>query len=78
MILQGTVKGYMSRGGQKKLWGDHIKEWTRMEFASSTRAAENKTRWKGIVAKSPEVPRRRTKVMGLNRIKLEIISSFDK
>ena len=26
-------------------------EWTAMDFASSTRAAENRSRWKGIVAK---------------------------
>ena len=30
---------------------DNIKEWTEMNFASSTRAAENRTRRKGIVAK---------------------------
>ena len=30
-----------------------------MDFASSTRAAENRTRWKGIVASSSVVPRRR-------------------
>ena len=38
-ILQGTVKG---KGRQKKSWED--KEWTGMAFASSTRAAENRTR----------------------------------
>ena len=46
--LQGTVKG-KRRGGHKKRWEDNIKEWTGMEFVSSTRAAENRTRWKGIV-----------------------------
>ena len=49
-ILQGTVKGKRKRGRQKKRWEDNIKEWTRMDFASSTRAAENRSRWKGIVA----------------------------
>ena len=43
--------------------GDNIKEWTRMDFASSTRAAENRTKWKGIVANSSVVPRRTSKVM---------------
>ena len=33
-------------------------------FASSTRAAENRSRWKGIVANSSVVPRRPPKVMG--------------
>ena len=56
-ILQGTVKGKRKRGRQKKRWEDNIKEWTGMDFASSTRAAENRTRWKGIVANSSVVPR---------------------
>ena len=63
-ILQGTVKGKRKRGRQKKRWEDNIKEWTGMDFASSTRAAENRTRWKGIVANSSAVPRRPPKVMG--------------
>ena len=39
-----------------------------MDFASSTRAAENRSRWKGIVANSSVVPRRPSKVVGQNRI----------
>ena len=65
-ILQGTVKG--KRGRQKNRWEDNIKEWTGMDFASSTRAAENRSRWKRIVAYSSVVPRRPSKVMGYNRI----------
>ena len=42
----------------------NIKEWTGMDFASSTRAAENRSRWKGTVANSSVVPRRPPKVMG--------------
>ena len=63
-ILQGTVKGKRKRGRQKKRWEDNIKEWTGMGFASSTRAAENRSRWKGIVANSSVVPLRPSKVMG--------------
>ena len=62
------MKGKRKRGRQKKRWEDNIKEWTGMDFASSTRAAENRTRWKGIVANSSVVPRRPSKVMGYNRI----------
>ena len=40
----------------KKKWEDSTKEWTGMDFASSTRAAEDRTRWKGVVAKSSMVP----------------------
>ena len=60
--LQGTVKGKRKRGRQKKRWEDNIKEWTGM--ASLTRAAENRSRWKGIVANSSVVPRRPSKVLG--------------
>ena len=48
---------------QKRRWEDDIKEWTGMDFASSTRTAENRSRWKGIVANSSVVPRRPSKVM---------------
>ena len=41
---------------QKKRWEDNIKEWTGMDFASSTRAAEDRTRCKRIVAKPSMVP----------------------
>ena len=58
-ILQGTEKGKRKRGRQKS-----GTEWTGMNFASSTRAAENRSRWKGIIANSSVVPRRPSKVMG--------------
>ena len=63
-VLQGIVKGKRRRVRQKKRWEDNIKEWTGMNIASSTRAAENRTRWKGIVANSSVVPRRLSEVMG--------------
>ena len=63
-ILQGRVKGQRKRGRQKKRWEDNIKEWTGIDFTSSTMAAENRTRWKRIVANSSVVPRRPPKVMG--------------
>ena len=63
-ILQGTVKRKRKRGRQKKRWEDNIKEWTGMDFASSTRAAENRSKWKGVVANLSVVPRRPCKVMG--------------
>ena len=63
-ILHGTMIGKRSRGKQKKRWEDNIKEWTGMDFASSTRAAEDRTRWKGVVVKSSEVPQQPCKEMG--------------
>ena len=44
--------------------GRQYQEWIGMDFASSTKAGENRTRWKGIVANSSVVPRRPSKVMG--------------
>ena len=51
------------RGRQKKRLEDNVKEWTGMDFTSSTRAAENRTRQKGIFASLSVVPRRPSKVM---------------
>ena len=46
-ILQGTVKG--KRKGGRQRWENNIKEWTGIDFARSTRAAENRSRWKGLL-----------------------------
>ena len=61
-ILQGTVKGKRTWGRHKTRREDNIKEWTGMDFPSLTRAEENRTRWKGIVADS-SVPRQPSKVI---------------
>ena len=63
-ILQGTVKGKRKKMQTEEEVGRQIKEWTGMVFASPIWAAENRTRWKGIVANSSVVPRRPSKVMG--------------
>ena len=44
-VLQGTMSEKRKRGTQKKRWEDNIKAWTAMDFASSIRAAGNRTRW---------------------------------
>ena len=51
-IQQGIVQGKRRKGRQKKRWENNIKQWTGMGFASSTRAAEDRTRQKGNVVKS--------------------------
>ena len=53
-----SVKGARRRGRQKKIWEDNIKEWMRMGFGDSLRAAEDRDGWIGIVATSSVVPRR--------------------
>ena len=40
-IMQGTVKGTIRRGRQKKRWEYNITEWTGMGFGDSLRAAED-------------------------------------
>ena len=53
-ILQGTVNGDRRRGG--KTISKRVQAG--MDFASSARAAEDRTRWRGAVAKSSVVPQR--------------------
>ena len=48
----------------KERWEDNIKEWTRIDFANSTRAAEDRIWWERIVVKSFVVPERPHKVIG--------------
>ena len=45
-ILQGTVKGGRRQGGQRKRWGDNIREWTGLELAESQKAVENREKWR--------------------------------
>ena len=37
------------------MWEDNIREWRKVDFASSFRTAEERARWKGIVIKSSVV-----------------------
>ena len=39
----------VSEGFPSYSWEDSIREWTLMDFASSTTAAKNRIRWKRIV-----------------------------
>ena len=57
-ILQGTVKGGRRQGRQRKRWEENIREWTGLEFEKSQRAVENRVEWRKLVAKSPMVPQR--------------------
>ena len=57
-ILQGTVKGGRRQGRQRKRWEGDIREWTGLEFGKSQRAMENREQWRKLVAKSPVVPQR--------------------
>ena len=58
-ILQSTVKGGRIKGRQRKRWDDNTRrEWTGLEFTKSQRAAENREKWRKLVAKSSVVPQR--------------------
>ena len=61
-ILQGTVKGGRRQGRQRKRWEDNIREWTGLEFGKSQRAAENRDKWRKLVAKSSVVPQRSSRL----------------
>ena len=56
-LLQGTVN-VKRKGADRRREEDNIKEWTKIDFASTTRAAEDRTRWKWVVSASPVVPER--------------------
>ena len=65
--------------GKRKKWQTEEavgRQYQGMDFASPTRAAENRTRWEGIDANSSVVPRRPSKVMGKNRIELHQVLCF--
>ena len=53
---------------QKLRWFGHVSRSSGSDFASSTRVAENRSRWKGIVVNSSVLPGRPSKVMGSYRI----------
>ena len=44
-----SIKKKEQKVRQKKRLEDNIKEWTGIDFASSTRTAEDRTRWKGTL-----------------------------
>ena len=67
-ILQGTVNGKRRRGRHTKRWEDSMKEWTRNGYTNLTRAAKDRTRWKGVVAKPSVVLKRPCKVIGETRL----------
>ena len=62
------MQGKRRKGRQKKRWEDNVKEWTGMDFASLTRATEDRTRRKGIVVKLSVVPQHPHKVMEWTRL----------
>ena len=61
-ILQGTVQGGRKRGRQKKRWEDNIVEWTGLRLSDVLREAENRERWRELVARSSVVPPRSTRL----------------
>ena len=57
--------GHSKRKKKKRQTEEEVgRQYQRMDFASSTRAAENRTRWIGIVANSFLVPQQPSKVIG--------------
>ena len=42
---EGTVKGGIRQGRQRKRWEDIVREWTGLQFGKSQRAVENRENW---------------------------------
>ena len=62
------MKGKKIKRQTEEEVGKQYKRVDRNRIASSTRVAENWTRWKGSVANLSVVSRRPSEVMGYNRI----------
>ena len=58
MILQGTVQGGRMKGRQKKRWRDNISEWTGVGLVEALRKAEDREKWRKVVARSFLMPQR--------------------
>ena len=73
------MKGKRRKERQQKRWENNNKEWIGIGFASSTWAAEDRTRWKGFFVKSSGVSRRHCKFMGKTRLdqSLKILNNKD-
>ena len=60
-------QSYRKQCMEKEEGVDRRRSWIGMNIASLTRAAGNRTRWKGTIAGSFVVRRRLSKTMGYNR-----------
>ena len=58
MILQGTVQGGRRKGRQKKRWEDNISEWTGLGLGEALPKAEDREKWRKVVARSSSMPQR--------------------
>ena len=55
-MMQGTVRGGRKRGRQKKRWEDNISEWTGMALSETVRKAEDREKWRKLVANTVLCP----------------------
>jgi len=49
-LLEGCVEGTRRRGRQRTSWFQNIQEWTGLGYAECARLAQNRSRWKSMVA----------------------------
>ena len=59
-VLQGTVWGGRRRDRQRKRWEDNIQDWTGLKLSDAVRRAEEREKWRMLVARSccaPTVPK---------------------
>ena len=69
--VKDNPTGHSERKTEEEM-GKQYQEWIGMDFASSARAAENGTGWKGVIANPSVVPQRPSNVMGENENRIEI------
>ncbi len=51
IALEGLIEGQRSRGRQRRIWGDDIKEWCKAKnFGEVKRKAENREIWRSMVS----------------------------
>ena len=49
LVLEGKINGKRSRGRQKMVWMDNIKNWTGLKAAAAKDKAYNRDDWKHVV-----------------------------
>ena len=52
MILQVMVQGGRRISRQKKRWEENISEWTGLRFGEALQKAEDREKWRKVVARS--------------------------
>ena len=50
LLLEGRINGKRGRGRPRTMWMDNIKEWTKLNYNKSIRMAQDREKWRSMVA----------------------------